>query len=149
MILGYLKINEGATYKEIRESLALGNGQLTQHLRKLENAGYIKSKTIGFNKCFFPHKYDFDKIHPEIYPEIQMKIMMFLATNPGQKHTDISKSLDVPDTTVRYHLNSLIKKNKVKIKPYGNKEYYIIENDQGKQGISNQKTITEPDKKNV
>lgn len=150
MIIGYVEQNPGATYSEIKDALVMGNGQCTEHLKKLEEVKKIKSKTTGVNKRFFPEKFDLKKVPPEIGHPIQQKIVKKLSNSPLLTQKELSDILGIKKGTIRYHLNTLVNHDRVKItkpKHRNKKEYSLIENGHYTVEESYRKTLTDPHKK--
>ncbi|HLF07081.1 MAG TPA: carboxypeptidase regulatory-like domain-containing protein, partial [Thermoplasmata archaeon] len=53
-IFGYIMANPGSSYRSIKRGLGLNNGTLTYHLYTLEREKFLRSRTEGVYKRFYP-----------------------------------------------------------------------------------------------
>ncbi len=138
-LIGYISSNPGASFSTIRQDLGMGNGQLSEHLSKLERTLYIKSKQIGIRKCFFPRNFDLSRIPPESGHPIQEKIVDVLKKNPGLNQKEMAGILGLPRKTIGYHLNSLVLNARIRIEKHGReKRHYLADRKPGSAGLDDQ-----------
>ena len=127
-LIGYIRRNPGAAFTIVRKDMMMGNGQLAEHIQKLESGNFIKSRKIGAKKCFFPKDFDLSKIPPETGHPIQKQIVDLLIDNPGLNQKELASVLGLPRKTVGYHLNSLVLNRRVRIEKRGReRRYFLIE----------------------
>jgi len=124
-LIGYISKNPGASFSTIRRDLKMGNGQLSGHLARLEKAQYIRSRSIGIKKCFFPWSFDLSKHPAEPGHQLQTKIMSILKKNPGLNQNDITQLLGIPRKTAGYHLSSLVVSEWIRIEKKGRENLYF------------------------
>ena len=124
--MGYLHLNPGVNFSALRNDLNMGNGQLAYHLKVLENSKRIKSKRVGNKKCFYPRQFDTSRIPPEFGNPVQEKIVEVLKNNPRLNQKELAEILGMSRGSVRYHLNILIKNNRVRSKRAGRKRLYSV-----------------------
>lgn len=128
-LIGYIRKNPGASFSSIRNDMMMGNGQLTEHLVKLESGLFIKSRKIGSRKCFYPRDFDLSKVPPESGHPIQGQIVDLLKDNPGLNQKELASVLGLPRKTVGYHMNSLVLNRRVRIEKRGReRRHYLNEN---------------------
>ncbi|MGA1872955.1 MAG: PKD domain-containing protein [Thermoplasmatota archaeon] len=104
-IYQYILLNPGDYFSHIREMLGLNSGTLTYHLKVLEQREFIRSRTDGNLKRFYP--YDM-RIEEGGHRDIQSLILELLAFNPGLSQKEIARSLGVHVSTVNYHINMMV-----------------------------------------
>ena len=126
-ILGYLRHHPGANYSSIKRDLLFSNGQLTHHLKMLENAGRIKSQSHGVNKLFYPRDYRVPDNEFDISPSfaIQRNILDILAHNPGLNQKQLVGILGRDRKTVSLHLNTLSSKGRIRMEKRGREIVYF------------------------
>ena len=125
-LIGYIRQNPGASFTSLRKDMMMGNGQLTEHLQKLENGNFIKSRKLGARKCFYPRDYDLSRIPPEAGHPIQKQIVGLLTDNPGLNQKELASVLGLPRKTVGYHMNSLVLNRRVRIEKRGRERRYFL-----------------------
>jgi DNA-binding transcriptional ArsR family regulator len=117
-IYGYVRMNPGDTYTDIKRNLGLNNGTLTYHLDVLEKQGYVRSVVRGARKMFFP----LDVTPPEDgggLAEIQRRLVKALHEAPGIAVTDLAASLGVSRQLALYHLRLLAGQGLVRLERRG------------------------------
>lgn len=104
-IYQYILMNPGDYYSSIKKSLGLNNGTLTYHLKVLEQKEFIKSRTSGRVKRFYPFGM---KISQGPHRDIQDLILVLLYIHPGMSQKEISDELGIHVSTVNYHINMMV-----------------------------------------
>jgi predicted transcriptional regulator len=122
-IFEYITKNPGAHYSEIKTNLDLNNGALAYHLKVLEREEYVKGRSFGMYRRFFPFGF---KIKIERYVSIQELITGLVDNKPGLGQKDMAKTLGVPRSTVNYHCNLLVRSGKIRSSKKGRKKRYYV-----------------------
>jgi len=104
-IYQYILINPGDYFSHIKEMLDLNSGTLTYHLKVLEQREFIKSRTEGRLKRFYPFGM---RIDGGPHRDIQTRILELLAMNPNLSQKEIAKALGIHVSTVNYHINMMV-----------------------------------------
>jgi len=104
-IYQYIVMNPGDHFSHIREMLEMNIGTLTYHLSVLQKEEYVKSRTDGRFRRFYPYGMKLDG-HP--HADIQEMILMQIVSNPGISQKEIASELGVHVSTVNYHVNMMV-----------------------------------------
>lgn len=104
-IYQYIVMNPGDYYSNIKRMLEINNGTLTYHLKVLEQKEYIKSRTEGNQKRFYPYGM---KVQGGPHRDIQDMILETLYIHPGMSQREIAQELGVHVSTVNYHINMMV-----------------------------------------
>ena len=104
-IYQYIVMNPGEHFSRIKKMLDLNTGTLTYHLKVLEQRNYIKSRSVGMYKRFYP--YDM-KVETGPHRDIQELILQKLAYNPGMSQRELAEDLGIHVSTVNYHVNIMV-----------------------------------------
>jgi DNA-binding MarR family transcriptional regulator/PKD repeat protein len=104
-IYQYILINPGDYFSHIKEMLDLNSGTLTYHLKVLEQREFIKSRTDGRVKRFYPYSM---KVDGGPHRDIQTRILELLAFNPNLTQKEIARALGIHVSTVNYHINMMV-----------------------------------------
>jgi len=100
MIRGFVYADPGVHYNEILRRLKLGNGTAAHHLMMLEREGFIKSRTDGNLKRFYPAEMKIIDVPPRLN-EIQRIILKRIRESEGLSQREIARILEVPHTTIQ------------------------------------------------
>ncbi len=126
MIRGYITANPGDHFNSIKKALDLKNGTLAHHLRILEREDFVKSIKDGKYRRFFPAG---ARISEGAQPtKIERLILDILTETPGRTQRDIATRLGVSQPAVSYHVNKLLKLNKVRTEKRKMNLRYYVEN---------------------
>jgi len=118
-IMGYLTANPGCHFRALLGALSMSNGQLSHHLRILENRGHIWRKKDGRKVRFYPHSIpentaESDLPVPLLTPDpssTQGQILDLLlgGTHDGAllSQRDLASRLDSSQQLISHHLRTL------------------------------------------
>jgi predicted transcriptional regulator len=106
-IIHYIAKNPGSHFREIKGALKLKNGTLSYHVKVLENNGYVKSRTDGMYKRFYPFGY---RIPDVTLSNTERRIIAIIGDNPGITQKAISDEMKITQPAVAYHIKKLKKK---------------------------------------
>jgi len=107
-INGYVRLNPGDSYVEIKRNLGVAAGPLTYHLAVLEREGLVRSVLRGSRKLFYP----LDVRIPENgggLNAIQERTLRMLREEPGMTVSDIADNLGVSRYVALYHVRKLVR----------------------------------------
>ncbi len=134
-ILGYLNINPGAHYSNLKTELGYGNSKLSYNLGVLERENRIKSRTDGRLRRFYPRKFSI----PEVEGELK-RLLDILTEIPGLNQKQIAKIMQHSSNTVKKLLDALIEKGKIRYEMNGRVKQYSVT---GQINPSHQNPITQ------
>jgi predicted transcriptional regulator len=120
-IYGVVRENPGVNYNHIKNTVGVGNGVLTYHLRTLEREDFIHSKRKNSRTYFFPVKLpvrfaDLEEKYP-LGEEKKFEIMLSNTQNDiinlirmenGISQRDITMKLDLSKQNVNYNIKRLV-----------------------------------------
>ncbi|MCI0497157.1 MAG: right-handed parallel beta-helix repeat-containing protein [Thermoplasmata archaeon] len=109
-MIEYLRHNPGAHYNQIRKDLALPNGSAVYHLRVLEESGYVKSRTDGFYRRFYPYGY---RVPDFALDGAERAIAGVVTAEPGISQKALAERLGLARSTVSHHVKRLRRKGAV------------------------------------
>ncbi|MGA1821696.1 MAG: PKD domain-containing protein, partial [Thermoplasmatota archaeon] len=104
-IYQYILMNPGDHFSHIKKMLALNSGTLTYHLSVLERREFIKSRSDGRFRRFYPFEM---RVEQGPHRDIQELILAYLANNPGISQREIANALNIHVSTVNYHVNMMV-----------------------------------------
>lgn len=104
-IYQYILMNPGDHFSHIKKMLALNSGTLTYHLSVLERREFVKSRTDGRFRRFYPYEM---RVEHGPHRDIQELILGYLANNPGISQKEIAHALNIHVSTVNYHVNMMV-----------------------------------------
>ncbi len=126
-IYEHIRINPGEHYRAIKKTLELNNGNLTYHLMVLEKEDYIKSRTDGFCKRFYPVGMKITKGQPK---SIQELILKKISESPFVSQKELAEEFGINVSTVNYHINIMTGAGIIGSEKEGRVKHYFIEGDQ-------------------
>lgn len=122
--------NPGIHTNEILRDLDLAKGQLQWHLDILLSNGIIKMKKLGQYKTFYSKLNNKDLDYTKILiskSDTASNILDLIKKNPGINSKTISENLKLNRSSVKYHVDKLIKREIVSFKDAGNeKQLFFI-----------------------
>ena len=125
-INAFIRLNPGTFYNEIKRHLGISNGVLTYHLNKLEEEGYVLSRTNGRYKHYFTKGVKIPDVIVRLN-EFQRAILKVIAEKPEISQKALAKELDVPQPTVQRHLVKLLEWGFITCKRWGGHLHYRID----------------------
>ena len=99
----------------------MNNGALVYHLKVLERESYIKSRSLGLYRRFYPFGF---KVETDEHVPIQDIIVSIVQENPGIGQREIAETLGVPRSTVNYQCNMLVRSGEIRSEKMGRKKRY-------------------------
>ena len=106
MIRGFVCADPGVHYNEILRRLKLGNGTAAHHLMMLEREGFIKSRTDGNLKRFYPAEMKIIDVPPRLN-DIQRLILKKIQESEGLSQREIARILELPHTTIQRQVRKM------------------------------------------
>jgi len=125
-IFEYINKNPGSHYTDIKVNLDLNNGALAYHLRVLERESYIKSRTIGLFRRFYPFGF---RVETQDFVPIQDLLVATVRSSPGIGQKEMARAIGVPLSTVNYQCNMLVRSGEIRSEKMGRKKRYWPEED--------------------
>lgn len=132
-IFGHIKTNPGTHYNQIKDVLGVANGVLAHHLRTLEREEFIKSRTDGKLKRFYPAEMniEIDKNGIQL-SEPQLEIIDIIRQNPGTTQSDIARNMNKDRRAIGYHIKQLERMNVIRLEKSGRECFcYLVESHTG------------------
>lgn len=127
-ILGFIHADPGIHLNELLRRLELGTGTAIHHLMMLEREGYIKSRTDGRLRRFYPAGMRLADIPPRL-EAVQKVILDTLQNNDGLSQREIARVLDISYSAVNRHVKKLAAEGLLRLERKGTTvRCYIIEN---------------------
>lgn len=111
-IYEYVKETTGAHLHQISTDLDLSTTNAVWHLRKLEDAGLVKSKKFNGYRIFYPVEGGIEAQKLSIGVSVlnndnAQRIFEHLAHHPGKHQRQLARALDINHGTVRWHLRKM------------------------------------------
>jgi len=106
MIRGYILVNPGDCYTDLKRNLQLENGELAYHLSVLEREGIIKSVAKGAKRVYYPADMPMPENGGGLH-EIQERILKHVRDVPGMSAHDLGSVLGVSTQLALYHMRKL------------------------------------------
>ncbi len=106
MIRGYILVNPGDCYTDIKRNLRLANGELAYHLRVLEREGLIQSATKGARRVYYPADVPIPEDEAGLH-EIQARTIHHIGAFPGLTVRELAVALGVSSQLALYHVRKL------------------------------------------
>ncbi len=103
-IIEYVMRRPGAHFSQIREDLDMSNGQLGYHLRVLERSGFLRARSDGFHKRFYPHGF---RIPEFVLEPAEHRIVGVVGERPGISGKDLAAALRLTPATISHHVARL------------------------------------------
>lgn len=119
MIRGYIQLNPGDTYTDIKRNLDLSSGSLTWHLMKLEKEEVIKSAVRGTRKLYYPAKMPIPKENGGQLHEIERRLLSAVKADPGKPIKVLAEELGVSSQLALYHLRKMDQKGLISMERRG------------------------------
>jgi len=123
-IYEHIRMNPGEHYRAIKKTLELSNGCLTYHLKVLETENYIKSRTDGMCKRFYPVGMKITKDQPN---NIQELILRKISEKPSITQKELAQLIGIDVSTVNYHINMMTGAGIIRSEKIGRTKHYKID----------------------
>jgi predicted transcriptional regulator len=106
MIRGCIYADPGIHYNEIVRRLKLKNGTTAYHLKTLEREGFVRSRSDGRLKRFYPAEMNPSEAPPKL-SRLERIIFEALRDQEGMSQHEIARALDVPYPTISRYVNKM------------------------------------------
>ncbi len=106
MIRGYVCAVPGAHYNDILRRLKLSNGLVIYHLKTLEREGFIKSRSEGRWRRFYPATMTLVDLPPTL-DKVQRIIVETVRENEGLVEREVARMLHLPPSSVNRQMTRL------------------------------------------
>jgi predicted transcriptional regulator len=108
-IMQAIEAEPGVHFLALSRRLAIGNGTLDHHLRKLEQANLVRRHSSPGYVCFFPAGTGWAAMQaaPALRSDGGRAVAKALAEQPGATSREIAAKLGLAPSTVAYHLKRL------------------------------------------
>ncbi len=113
-IYGFIRLNPGESYSDIKRSLGLATGPLTYHLAVLERMGLIRSVPDRARKLFYPTDAPVPRNGGDLRA-LQTRILRILKEDPGIVVNDLAALIGVSRHVALYHLRKLVGADQVRL----------------------------------
>ena len=113
-ILNYIQENPGTHYNIMKRNLDISNGTLAYHINVLVNEEYVRAKTTGMFKVFFPMEMRIPELGLYNWTSNQKRIFKHIKENPGIDQKKISKDLELARSSITMNIGKLKKSGLVK-----------------------------------
>jgi predicted transcriptional regulator len=131
----------GVHLRELERSLGMSVQLLDYHLRVLEKGGLVTAKESEKYKRFYAgvkRVEDPKVLYPDekgklalLRQETPLSIVLYLLRVESARHKEIAEKLDVPSSTLSYHLNKLIKGELIEKTPVGEERGFRLTDYEG------------------
>jgi len=120
MIRGYILVNPGDCYTDLKRNLQLENGELAYHLSVLEREGIIKSVAKGPRRMYYPADMPLPENGGGLHA-VQERVLKHIGEVPGMSVQDLAGVLGVSSQLALYHMRKLGEKGYLRFERKGMK----------------------------
>jgi predicted transcriptional regulator len=113
-IRGSVYADPGIHYNEILRRLKLARGTAAYHLHTLEREGFIRSRSDGRLRRFYPAEMKLGEMPPHL-DKVQKIIMETVRESEGLGQREIARILGLPSSTVNRHIIKLTEMGLLKL----------------------------------
>ena len=107
LLRGFICAEPGVHYNDILRRLKLSNGTASYHLMALEREGFIKSRSDGRLKRFYPAGMKIVDVLPKLEP-VQEIILKTVQQNEGLSQREIARVVGIPHSSVNRQVKKLV-----------------------------------------
>lgn len=127
LIHSYIQVYPGTHYSQMKDQLSLINGTLAYHLNVLEKERLVESHKRGRLRCYYPRGETPDDLLEPPVSAGQEQIMELIRDHPGISQKRLAHSLGVTGAAIKYHVDGLIQRGKVRRERHGlSVSYFLI-----------------------
>ena len=130
-IFSLISNNPGLHSRKISIILKISGQLADYHLQYLEKKNLIYSvKEAGYRRFYIQGRIGQEdrKRLSMLRQEVPLKIILFLIKNPGSKHKDILRLIEIAPSTLTYHIKKLVESEIIEIKSRNDIRKYYIKN---------------------
>lgn len=117
-IRGVVDSDPGIHYHEILRRLKLSNGLVTYHLKTLEREGFIKSRSEGRWRRFYPAVMKLGDLPPTL-DKVQRIIVETVRENEGLAQREVARILHLPPSSVNRQITRLAEQGILRLEKRG------------------------------
>ena len=123
--------NSGCHFREIERRSSIPHGTLKYHLNFLSRHNLIINKKENNNLRYFPKDFQTENIQllSFLRQTAPRKIILFLVLNEKSNNEEISKFVNLSQSTVSWHISKLAKDKIISSEKIGNRTKYKLEAD--------------------
>ncbi len=136
MIRGCILADPGIHYNDIVRRLKLKNGTAAYHLMTLEREGFVRSRSDGRLKRFYPAGMKISDAPPRL-SKLERIIFEALREQEGMSQHEIARALDVPYPTVSRYVNKMATSGVLRLERHGITVKCYVAND-GAEAMSSE-----------
>ena len=128
-IFELLENEPGLSFREIARRLVLPLGSATYHLRYMVKHEILVSIQDGNRKRFYPKdrsEHEERAVLAVLRNEMSRGLVLFLLLNPDSTFQKISRNVDIPPSTLSYHLEKLVIKEILERERRGRQTRYRV-----------------------
>ncbi|MFO8051538.1 MAG: transcriptional regulator [Thermoplasmatota archaeon] len=130
-IFELIKSSPGIHFREISRRLDIPMGVVEYHINYLLKRDMIVARKEGRYKRYYAEgkvRSSDKKVLAFLRKEVPRSILMYLMLNPGARHRELKKELDIGGSTLSFHLKKMIKKEVVREeRSDGGKGFYVVD----------------------
>ncbi len=131
-VFNLISKNPGLHLSKIARMLSMRKSLAEYHLNYLEKTNVLISIKKGGYKRYYVKGSEIDshdrRVLAIVRQDIPFKILSLLLKNSILKHKEIFEAIDIPASTLSYHLNKLVSQDILKIHRYGDVKGYSLNN---------------------
>jgi len=119
----------GNYFFDIANELQLPHGTAFWHLKKLEDAGLVKSMKFAGKRLFYSTSLrgeEIEKAFVILKSEATQQVFQYIVDNEGCYQAQISEALQNHHDTIRHHIQRLIDANLIRSEKKGRNVFYFI-----------------------
>lgn len=111
----HIETHPGVHFNELVRSTNIASGQVQYHVYRLLRSDCIVQESLYGRSHYFPPEYDeWDRrAIAMLRRETAREILVTLLAEPGARPNDVASRLDLPRSTLEYHLDQLIEQDLV------------------------------------
>jgi len=107
LLRGFICAEPGVHYNDILRRLNLSNGTASYHLMALEREGFIKSRSDGRLKRFYPAGMKIADLPPKLEP-VQEIILKTVQQSEGLSQRELSRVVGIPHSSLNRQVKKLV-----------------------------------------
>lgn len=129
MVFNLISSAPGLHLREIQKRLDIPLGTVEYHLNYLEDNDLVLVRVGGGYKRYYPKKAmgsEDRKLLSLLRQMIPRRVVLFLMRHPGSSFGDIAKDLDMPPSSLSFHVKKLVKADVIDRAKTGRVSYFRV-----------------------